>query len=156
KRDREGYLQDAHSHISIFDIDARKADPITKGKFDDEMPSWSPDGRRVAFISNRSADPDRNENTQVYVVDAKSGGEPRRVTSFEGTNTGRPSWSPDGKSIAFFQGEETKYLEYSQNRVAVVPAEGGEVRIVTAALDRPASGNLVWSADGRNLLVVVS
>jgi dipeptidyl aminopeptidase/acylaminoacyl peptidase len=155
KQDREGYLQDLHSHLAIFDLDVRKAEPLVQGRFDEHQPAWSPDGKRIAFISNRSADPDRNDNTNLYVVDARPGAEPRQVTTFAGTNTGRPAWSPDGGSIAYFQGEETKYLEYGMNKVAVVPAGGGEARIVAATLDRPAAGSLVWTSDGRNLLFVV-
>ena len=155
KQDREGYLQDLHSHLSIFDLDSRKAEPLTKGRFDEEHPSWSPDGTRIAFISNRSADPDRNRETQVFVIDAKPGAEPHQLTTFAGTNSGRPSWSPDAKWIAYFQGEDTKFEQYAQNKVAIVGSNGGAARILTAELDRPASGSLVWTNDSRNLLFVV-
>jgi len=155
KQDRTGYLQDLHSHLTIFDVEARKADVLTKGRFDEENPSWSPDGRQIAFVSNRSADPDRNENTQIYVIDAAGGSEPKQLTTFAGSNGGRPSWSPDGRWIAYFQGEETRYVEYGQNRVAIVPSAGGEARVLTAALDRPAAGSIVWTSDGRNLFFVV-
>jgi dipeptidyl aminopeptidase/acylaminoacyl peptidase len=89
------------------------------------------------------------------VIDAKTGSEPRRLTTFAGSNAGRPSWSPDGKWIAYFQGEETKYMMYAQPRVTILPADGGAAKILTAALDRPASGNLVWTADGLYLLFTV-
>src|SRR5437764_1803897 len=112
----------------------------------------SPNGKAVAFIINLTADPDRSENTQVYVVDARAGAEPKQLTTFAGSNTGRPSWSPDGRWIAYFQGEETRYVEYGEDRVAIVPSAGGEARLLTAALDRPASGSIVWTSDSRNLL----
>jgi Tol biopolymer transport system component len=57
KQDGEGYLQSLHSHLSIFDVESRKAQPLTKGNFDEDLPAWSPDGRFIAFVSNRSEDP---------------------------------------------------------------------------------------------------
>jgi dipeptidyl aminopeptidase/acylaminoacyl peptidase len=156
KQDRQGYLRDLHSHLTIFDVDGRTAEPLTTGRFDEERASWSPDGRAIAFVSNRSADPDRNENTNVYVMEAKRGAEPRQLTTFNGSNTGRPSWSPDGSWIAYLQGEETKYGQYGLNKLAIVPAAGGATKVLTASLDRPVSGNIIWTADSRSLLVTVS
>ena len=157
KQDREGYLQPLHSHLSLFDMDTRKAEALTDGRFDEQAPAWSPDGRFVAFISNRTPDPDRNDDTNVYVIEAKPGAQPRQLTTYAGSDGGRPSWSPDGKWIAYLQGDETKYSAYSMNKLAIVPAgEEGQPRMLTASLDRPVSGNIVWSSDSRNLLFLVT
>jgi dipeptidyl aminopeptidase/acylaminoacyl peptidase len=156
KQDRDGYLQRLHSHLSLVDVDARTVQPLTTGVFDDRAPAWSPDGRTMAFISNHSPDPDRNEDTQLFVVDAKPGAEPRQLTTYAGRNSGRPSWSPDGRMIAYLQGDETKYDQYSLDKVAVIPANGGRSTLVASSLDRPVSGNLAWTADGRSLFFIAA
>lgn len=157
KQDIEGYLESFHSHLSIFDLETRKAEALTAGAFDEQAPAWSPDGRFVAFISNRTADPDRNEDKNVYVIEVKPGAEPRAITSFAGSDSGRPSWSPDGRWIAYLQGDETKFSAYHLTKLSVVSADGaGEPRVLTADLDRPVSGNLLWTSDGGGLLFAVA
>jgi len=156
KQDRDGYLKKLYSHIWVFDVATKKALQITKGDFDDSSPVWSPDGTRLAFVGRRDPDADRNENSDIFVVDAKAGAEPRKLSTFAGTNGGRPAWSPDGQWIAFLQGDEPKYSAYQQEVLAVVPAAGGAVRLLTSALDRPVSDPLVWAADGKALLFEVA
>jgi dipeptidyl aminopeptidase/acylaminoacyl peptidase len=156
KQDGEGYLGPLRTHLSIFDVESRKAEVLTSGRFGEESPAWSPDGRSIAFVSNRTQDPDRNEDTNIYVVEAKPAAEPRQLTTFSGPDDGRPAWSADGKFIAYVQGDEVRYSAYMQSKLAVVAAAGGEPRILTAVLDRGVSGPFLWSPDGRNILFTVA
>ncbi len=157
KQDREGYLRALHSHLWLFEMDTRKAEPLTGGDFNEQAPAWSPDGRFIAFVSNRTTDPDRNNNSNIYVIEARTGEQPRQLTSYTGSDGGQPSWSPDGKWIAYLEGDETKYSAYSMNKLAIVPAaEEGQPRLLTASLDRPVSGNIVWSSDSHQLMFVVA
>ena len=150
KRDYEGYLNTRRDHIWIVDVASRRATQLTSGAFDDSHPQWSPDGTRIAFVSNHSApDPDRVNNSDIFVVASTAGAVPLRVTVWAGPDEG-PVWSPDGSQIAYLQGSEPKYLAYSQNLISVVAATGGVSRHLAASLDRDAS-DLSWSADGRSL-----
>lgn len=62
-------------------------------------PTLSPDGTKIAFASDRDADPENRRNTEIYVMDG-DGGNVRRVTNNDGTDI-NPTWSPDGQWIAF-------------------------------------------------------
>ncbi len=155
KEDREGYLKRLHSHLWLFDVAGRKAEPLTAGPCNDTSPVWSPDGTRIAFVGARGPDPDRAPDTNVFVVEAKPGAEVKPLTTHEGPDGGRLAWSPDGQWIAFLLGDEPKFSAYNLNRLAVVPSAGGAAKILTSGLDRGVMGPLLWSPDGKNLMFLV-
>jgi len=156
KQDREGYLGPLRTHLRLFDLETKKSESLTSGRFDEKLPAWSPDGKYISYISNRNPDPDRSEDTDVYVIEAKTGAEPRQLTSQTGPDGERTAWSPDGRLVAYLQGDEARFSAYNQHKLAVVPAAGGKPRILTASLDRPVSGPLYWSGDGRSLYCIVT
>ncbi len=155
KQDMEGYLNSKHNHIYLFEVANEKLDPVTAGNFDETEAVWSPDGSKIAFISNQDPDPDRSENTDLFVVDAKPNSAPRKLTTYSGPDSGRPAWSPDGQTIAYLQGSEPKYTAYSMNRLAAVPVAGGPSRLLTDKLDRGVSSP-VFSSDGRSVTFLVA
>ncbi len=156
KQDRDGYLKRLYSHLWLFDVTARKAEALTSDPYDDSAPSWSPDGTRIAFISERGPDPDRTSDSNVFVIEAKAGAKPAQLTTFPGPDSGRPTWSPDGQWIAYVQGDEPKYSAYNLGKLAVVPSAGGTPKVLTESLDRGVSGLNLWAADGKSLLSLVS
>lgn len=160
KQDGQGYLQSGrHSYIYLFEIASKKLDRLTAGSFDESSPSWSPDGTRIAFVSNHTPDPDREPEGQLFVADAKPGStEKALTTSANRVGRARPEWSPDGKSIAFLEGDELKWGAYSMDHLAVVSSDGSAApaRVqATEALDRGVSAP-AFTADGRSIRVVVA
>lgn len=149
------YHDRSREHLYLFDVATREATRLVDGPFEEEGPSWSPDGRRIAFFSNRSEpDPDRTNNSDLWVIDARAGATPRRLTTWAGPDRGPARWSPDGRTIAYRQGSEPRYQAYNLSRLAVVGVDGGQPRLLTPTLDRDIGGQL-WSPDGRSLLFTV-
>jgi dipeptidyl aminopeptidase/acylaminoacyl peptidase len=149
KRDGDGYLDRRRDHIWIVDVATKKAEQLTTGDFDDRQVRWSPDGRRLAFVSEREGDPDRANNSDIYVVDATPGATPVRLTTWRGPDAA-PAWSPDGTRIAYLQGSEPELSAYAQNTIAVIASTGGTPRLVAPTLDRDVN-QLAWTADGTAL-----
>ena len=155
KADGDGFLRGGRSHLYLFDLDSKKAEILTPGNFDEESPAWSPDGKQIAFIRRHGdGDIDKMPNHDVFVIDARTGAQARRLTTTTAQESGRPAWSPDGKQIAYLLGDEVKFSAYDQNKLAVIPAAGGQPRVLTEALDRPV-GSALWSADGATLTFTI-
>lgn len=149
KRDGEGYLREIREHLYVFDVATKKTVKVTSGKYDDSEPVWSPDGTRIAFTSNRTEDPDANQNSDIFVVEAKEGAAPRAVTTSPGTDAS-PAWSPDGKEIVYVAGGPVFDMWYGIASAAIVPAAGGAPRDLTRSLDRNI-GSPRFSPDGQQI-----
>jgi len=155
KQDVDGYLNRKRNHLFLYEVATEKLEQITTGDFDESNPAWSPDGSRLVFVSNRDKDPDRTDNSDVFVIDAAPKATPQRLTTYAGPDSGHPVWSPDGKLIAYLQGSEPKFGAYNLNRLAIVPAAGGASRILTEGLDRGVSSP-VFTQEGRNISFLVA
>lgn len=160
KLDGYGYLPQERNHLWIIDIEKDSARQLTDHPvFDERSPSWSPDGKSIVFVSNRSQDPDASpDRHDLFVIPAK-GGEMTRLETPVGQKIS-PVYSPDGKWIAFFA-QEGEGLEYKNRNVWVIPTDGSSpARCLTSGYDLQATGWTindlggpeamppVWSKDG--------
>jgi dipeptidyl aminopeptidase/acylaminoacyl peptidase len=85
------------NHLYLIPAAGGEPRQITDGKFEDEEPVFSPDGKSLAFVSNRGL----LEATNLWTIPAE-GGEPRQVAKFDVPGiSSQPQWSPDSRSLYF-------------------------------------------------------
>jgi dipeptidyl aminopeptidase/acylaminoacyl peptidase len=155
KADEIGYLDGRRTHVYVIDIASKRLTQLTSGDYDDSQPAWSPDSARLAFTSNRSANPDSNYNNDIWTVDASNtdrGAHLAQVTTNPGEDNS-PAWSPDGQWIAYVTQTEPKLFEYATKHLGVSPSTGGAAKILTLKLDRVTS-DPHFSPDSRNVYFI--
>ncbi len=156
KEDVIGYLDTLHTHLYAFNIADSSTTQITSGPYNDSNGVWSPDGKEVAFVSNRTAIPDRNHNTDIWIVNADNTDKGKtlfQVTHNPGSDT-QPSWSPDGKYLTYITDTQPNLIWYATNYLAVIPATGGSPRILTKQLDRN-TWSPRFSKDGKAIYAIL-
>jgi len=136
------------NELFIVDINAKSVTQFTRGDDSSYTPSWSPDGRKIVCVSNEGqpSGDGQTTSTNLYLIDVATGVK-SPLTSGLGYRR-IPSWSPDGKSIAFF-GASTDHP--NREYMFVVPSTGGEPRNVSLALDRRITF-AYWSPDSQSIV----
>ncbi|HEY7795433.1 MAG TPA: S9 family peptidase [Gaiellaceae bacterium] len=151
KLDSVGWTGDRRRHLYVVPADGSgEATQVTDGDFEDSRPTWTPDGKSIAFASARSENWDIELLGDIYVVPAE-GGEPTRLTAGD-SNHYAASYSPDGKWLAV-KWDPGGYDFPRHVQIAVVDAETGrDRRVLTPSLDRtcdpyPELREPIWDGD---------
>jgi dipeptidyl aminopeptidase/acylaminoacyl peptidase len=157
KDDGQGYTFDSVSQLYTIPAAGGEARQLTSAAGASRAPAWSSDARRIAFSRLRDGLTDYNLS-DIWVMDV-DGGNQHRLTETVGRATS-PSWSPDGAWIACFGSEQqTPESGDPVSHLWVVPAQGGDARLLTLAFDRgavllappAATPGPTWSSDGSTL-----
>jgi dipeptidyl aminopeptidase/acylaminoacyl peptidase len=142
-----GWFDDKRAHFWVVEVSSGNARQITEGNdWNDADPQWSPDGRKIAFVSNRTGKEfDEDDNSDVWVIDAAGGALTRISESPEADNS--PRWSPDGQTIAFVGRTEHR----AHPKIWLAPSQGGaKPRLAADGLDLIPT-TLRWAEAGRAL-----
>ena len=139
--------RDGNREIYVMDINGGNQRRLTNNRDADSSPSWSPDGKRIAFASDREGRVNIHgiPTYDICVMDAN--GENRRNLTNNPSNDSSPSWSPDGKRIAFASDRRGPLLYFD---IYVMDADGGNQQRLTK--NHHADGSPSWSPDSKRIV----
>lgn len=167
KADGAGFWKGGYTQAFVVPAFGGEVKQLTNGAYNVSGLFWSSDSAKVGFLSNRAENPDLTFSNQIFFVPVE-GGELEQVTHASLSIT-QAQVSPDGSLIAFLANDR-EFKNASLMRLYTVPVGGGEIRCLTAELDRyigdvgmsdmrggiSGGPTLQWSKDGQSVYVLVS
>jgi dipeptidyl aminopeptidase/acylaminoacyl peptidase len=136
-RGREIYADQRHTHIWLIGVKEKIARLVFVSEFDEHSICWSPDGKKICFISNTTGNPDMNQWSDVFATDISTG-EINKISNERGSAF-QPAWSPDGFYIAYLGIKSeisTNDSPAEDTQLYIVPSTGGPAKCLTRSLDR--------------------
>ncbi len=163
KLDGFGYLPKERWHLWLVNAENGEAKQLTDHAiYDEQQADWSPDGKQIVFVSNRSENPDKNPDWDDLYVMPSEGGTMRKIETPQG-NKAQPSFSPDGIWLAYYA-QEGVGISYRNQNLWVVPADGsGAACNLTGSYDVHVSASTIndmgeaetmpptWTLDGERI-----
>ena len=155
RHDLQGWRGDAHYHLFVSDLQSDAVTQITRGDWDDFGPVWSPDGTKIAFVSDRRGDRDFRALTEAYVVEADGG--VAECWSGSLSSVGAVAWSPDSRLLVAVASEDPAGMVLWQGWLYILDPDNAPSRISDDD-QRPALGggpgasrqsDICWTDDGR-------
>ena len=161
KRDGYGYLGKARSRLHLLDLKDGGVIQLTDGPHDELMPSFSPDGTRVAYVTKLGEDPERHENWDILTIEPNPGAKPKRVTEGDRMECdpvwgwgSKAAWSSDSRQITCIQSGPLEFSWFTLQQVAIFSAKGDRGKQPTAALDRNTTRPR-FSSDGSRVFFIL-
>jgi dipeptidyl aminopeptidase/acylaminoacyl peptidase len=151
-KSRTSFSDRLRTHVWVTDVANPQPRQLTFGQFYDHALTWNPRGDEIAFLSNHEPDPDANNNSDIFAVNAADG-RVRQLTTTRGCEYD-PTWSPDGRYIAYTattRDVTTIDSGAEDEHIWTLDAAGGSRRDLTADQDRRARSPQ-WSPDGNSIL----
>jgi len=142
-------------HIFVADIASGQIKQLTEGTHYEHSIDWSPDGREIAFVSNREPNEDQFFNYDLFALNVSSGAM-RRITATENAEY-QPRWSPDGKTIVYLgtrRGLTDLETTMEDTHVWLIDADGSNRRELTGSVDNR-QFDAGWSPDGKWVYFIV-
>lgn len=154
KQDNEGYLDNRKTHLYVLDLQTKKLDTLTRGNFNESDVAISSDDKMIAYTSNVTSNPDKNSNTDLFLLALTKGATPLQFTNYKGANN-NPVFSPDNTKIAFLQSSSDKdYDMYDLAQLGIYDIKTNTSKIVSSKYDRSFS-NIYWTKDGLSILSLI-
>src|SRR5579863_7386292 len=156
KADREGYLTAQwRSHLYLLDAASGGVQPLTTDPARaDSLPAFSPDGRQIAYVSNRNETESQLGVDELTLIAASAGATPRPLLSTWSPNHQHLVWSPDGTQLVYLRGSEPRFNAYMMDELVLAEVGSARVRVLTHQLDR-AVLSPAFSSDGKSIQFAV-